>query len=556
MKLLIVESPNKKQTISKYLGPGWRVEASMGHVCDLPLKTLGILLPAYKPLYELTDRGKKTIDRLKAAAKDADSIWLAMDPDREGEAIAGNIARYLKTVVSTFYRVVFNEITQKSIQAAVANPRKLNRPLYEAQQARRVIDRLVGYQVSPRLSRVTNQKLSAGRVQSVALRLLVERERAIRAFAPTEHCGVRLNFNTEGIEWGAHWQTEPFVDEDNPYVLDKALAEQVAQIKEVVVLSASKKAATRKAPPPFITTTLQRAASIHLNINAEEAMRVAQHLFEKGLITYHRTDSPNLSGEAIAPIHEELNKLGLREHIAKPANRWKAKAGAQEAHEAIRPTNPALLNTLLDIKAQNLYELIRIRALACQLSAAKVELSTIVLAPVDEKQSINGVTPQFIAKGAHMLYPGWRLLISNDQAEEKLDDKSQMALPDLQEKQILISIKSEVLALKTQAPKRYSEPALIAKLEKEGIGRPSTYAAILSTLQNRGYIQFRGKLFEITPTAETIYDALVGKFQFMEIEYTRAMESALDQIAEGKQEHLAVVAAADQELQRGLRNLH
>ncbi|HQW57582.1 MAG TPA: DNA topoisomerase, partial [Gammaproteobacteria bacterium] len=239
MKLLIVESPNKKQTISKYLGPGWRVEASMGHVCDLPLKTLGILLPAYKPTYELTERGKKTIDRLKIAAKDVESVWLAMDPDREGEAIAGNIARYLKTVVSTFYRVVFNEITQKAIQAAVANPRKLNRPLYEAQQARRVIDRLVGYQVSPRLSRVTNQKLSAGRVQSVALRLLVDRERAIRAFAPTEHCGVRLNFKTEGIEWVAHWQTEPFVDEDNPYVLDKALAEQVARIKEVVVLSAS-----------------------------------------------------------------------------------------------------------------------------------------------------------------------------------------------------------------------------------------------------------------------------------------------------------------------------
>ena len=555
MKLLIVESPNKKQTISKYLGSGWRVEASMGHVCDLPLKTLGILLPAYKPTYELTERGKKTIDRLKISAKDVESVWLAMDPDREGEAIAGNIGRYLKTVVSTFYRVVFNEITQKSIQAAVANPRKLNRPLYEAQQARRVIDRLVGYQVSPRLSRVTNQKLSAGRVQSVALRLLVDRERAIRAFTPTEHCGVRLNFNTAGIEWAAHWQTKPFVDEDNPYVLDKALAEQVAQIKEVVVLSANKKAATRKAPPPFITTTLQRAASIYLNINAEEAMRLAQHLFEKGLITYHRTDSPNLTEEAISPIHEELNKLGLREHIAKPANRWKAKAGAQEAHEAIRPTNPALLNTLLDIKAQKLYELIRLRALACQLAAAKVELSTLVLVPIDERQDINGITPQFIAKGTHTLYAGWRLLISEDQAEEKSDEKSQMALPNLKEKQVLLSIKSEVLALKTQAAKRYSEPTLIAKLEKEGIGRPSTYAAILSTLQNRGYIQFRGKLFETTPTAETIYDALVGKFQFMEIEYTRAMESALDQIAEGKQEYLAVVTAADQELQRGLRKL-
>ena len=220
MKLLIVESPSKKQTIAKYLGPGWRVEASLGHVCDLPVKALGISTPAYKPLYELTERGKQTVERLKNIAQNAESIWLAMDPDREGEAIAGHVARYLKKVINTFYRVVFHEITEKAVQAAIQNPRKLNRPLFEAQQARRVIDRLVGYQVSPWLCQRTKQKLSAGRVQSVAVRLLVERERAIRAFVPTEHFGVRIHFDTEGAQWHADWESEPFVTEEKPYVLD------------------------------------------------------------------------------------------------------------------------------------------------------------------------------------------------------------------------------------------------------------------------------------------------------------------------------------------------
>ena len=556
MKLLIVESPNKKKTISKYLGNGWQVEASMGHVCDLPQKEMGVAPPDYKPKYELSERGAKTVSHLIRAAQNAESIWLAMDPDREGEAIAAHLAKYLKKTVGIFHRVVFNEITEKAVKTAVANPRRLNRALFDAQQARRVIDRLVGYQVSPRLCHITKQKLSAGRVQSVAVRLLVERERAIRAFNPTAHFGVRLYFEIEGIKWFADWDTKDFVNEDNPYVLDKELVDAIAKITEVFVLSVDKKLVKRKAPPPFITTTLQKAASIQLGLDAEETMRLAQLLFEKGLITYHRTDNPNLSKDAILDIEAELRKLGLDEHIAIPPNRWKSKAGAQEAHEAIRPSNPAFLNSVLEPKAQRLYELIRVRALSCQMLAATVETTKIVLVPLDESHDVRGTTPRFVAKWIRPIYPGWRLLAAEDYAEEKKESEGeQETLPQLKIKDPLKVDHSETRDLKTQAPKRYTEPALIGKLEKEGIGRPSTYAAILSNIKNRGYVQLKGKCFEAMNSAETIVDTLVGKFQFMEVAYTREMELALDEIAAEKQEYLTVVAMADQELQLGLRRL-
>lgn len=556
MKLLIVESPNKKQTITKYLGPGWRVEASIGHVCDLPLKELGVSPPDYKPRYELTERGKQTVFRLKETAKNAESVWLAMDPDREGEAIAGHIAKYLKSTVSTFYRVVFHEITEKAVQLAVTNPRKLNKALFDAQQARRVIDRLVGYQVSPRLNQVTNQKLSAGRVQSIAIRLLVERERDIRAFKPTEHFGVRLHFNTNELLWFANWDTAPFVDEDSPYVLEKSLAERIALIKEVVVFSIDKKVGKRKALPCFITTTLQKAASIQLNFSAEETMNIAQTLFEKGFITYHRTDNLNVSEEAVKAIHAELIKLDLAKHIAKPPNRWKSKVGAQEAHEAIRPTDMGIKETGLDFRAQELYKVIRLRALACQMAAAKIESTEIILMPAEEQHDLNDIIPRFIAKGTKTLYPGWRLMLNQDISEEKSEDEPlQELLPDLKVKDLLKTERSEILELKTKAPRRYSEPALITKLEKEGIGRPSTYAAILSNILQRGYVQIKNKLFEALPSAEIIYDTLVGRFQFMELKYTKEMETALDNIAAGKQDYLKVVSDADSVLQEGLKIL-
>jgi len=556
MKLLIVESPNKKKTIAEFLGTGWIVEASMGHICDLPLKEIGVQGPNYKPKFELTERGELTINRLKKVAARVDSVWLAMDPDREGEAIAGHIARYLKTPALIFNRVIFHEITAKAVQQAVRHPRKLDRGLFYAQQARRVIDRLVGYQVSPRLSQETNQKLSAGRVQSVAVRLLVEKERAIKAFTVTEHFGARLYFSSQQQEWFANWDTRPFTTEAEPYVLDKQIPNNLLHIPELKASRIAKKPGLRKAPPPFITTTLQKAASILLNINANQTMSMAQTLFEKGLITYHRTDNPNVAEEAICFLQQEIHRLGLGEHIAHPPNFWKAKSGAQEAHEAIRPTDPSRTDSGLDQVSQKLYALIRERAIACQMKSVQFETTVITLQPLDNTFDIQNITPSFIARGTVTLYKGWRLLMAKDDAEEKdWDEENQHQLPLITKNSMHKPIRGEVLELKTQAPKRYTEAALISKLENEGIGRPSTYAAILNNIQQRHYVERKGKVFFATNSAEIIFDALVGKFQFMEIEYTRAMEQALDEIATGKKAYIDVVSAADLALKESLHNL-
>ena len=554
MKLVIVESPNKKKTIQKYLGAGWRVEASMGHICDLPAKEMGVEAPDFLPKYELSERGKNTITNLKKISDQAESLWLATDPDREGEAIAAHLARYLQP--KSLKRIQFNEITEAAVKFAVANPRDINMQLFDAQQARRVIDRLVGYQVSSSLSRTLNQRLSAGRVQTVAVRLLVERERAIRQFTETKHYGVKLHF--EGVQnWFAHWDTTPFITEDMPYVLDKSLAEKVANVLSVKVLKIEHKETKRHAPPPFITTTLQKAASLVLNLNAGETMSVAQELFEKGFITYHRTDNPNFSKDAIESARTVLREIGQGDHIPKEPNVWKAGKNAQEAHEAIRPSDFSKEN--IDIqneKAKALYQLIRLRALACQMSPAIIKMSTITLQSETELERLKGVLPIYHSRSQAILYLGWRHLLFKDQAEEQTDEEIQVALPQIAEGDILKPTKGEVLALQTQPPRRYTEPALISKLEKEGIGRPSTYAAILSNIQQRAYVTLKGRVFYAESIAESIVDALIGKFKFLETAYTCNLEEALDEIATGKQCYLTVVTDVNTELQVGLTALN
>jgi len=553
MQLVIVESPNKKKTIQKYLGPGWRVEASMGHICDLPAKEMGVEAPDFLPKYELSERGKNTITNLKKISDHAESLWLATDPDRESEAIAAHLARYLQP--KSLKRIQFNEITESAIKFAVANPRDINQQLFDAQQARRVVDRLVGYQVSSSLSRTLNQRLSAGRVQTVAVRLLVERERAIRQFTETKHYGVKLHF--EGVPiWFAHWDTTPFITEDMPYVLDKSLAEKVANVPSVKVLKIEHKETKRHAPPPFITTTLQKAASLVLNLNAGEAMSVAQELFEKGFITYHRTDNPNFSKDAIENARTVLKEIGQGDHIPQKPNEWKAGKNAQEAHEAIRPSD--FSNKNIDIeneKAKALYQLIRLRALACQMSAAIIKMSTVTLQSEEELEGLNGL-PIYHCKSQAMLYPGWRHLLSDDQAEEKTEEEEQSVLPQLTEGDILKPSKGEILDLQTKAPRRYTEPALISKLEKEGIGRPSTYAAILSNIQQRTYVTLKGRVFYAESIAESIVDELIGKFKFLETAYTCNLEESLDEIAAGKQSYLTVVTDVNTELQVGLTALN
>jgi DNA topoisomerase-1 len=551
MQLVIVESPNKKKTIQKYLGPGWRVEASMGHICDLPAKAMGVEAPDFSPKYELSERGKRTVNELKKISDQAESVWLATDPDREGEAIAAHLARYLKP--KSLKRIQFNEITEAAVKHAITNPRDISQLLFDAQQARRVIDRLVGYQVSGSLSRVLDQRLSAGRVQTVAVRLLVERERAIRQFKGVKHFGVRLHF--EGAQnWFANWDTSSFVTEEMPYVFDKVLVDKIAAVPLVRVHKIEHKEIKRYAPPPFITTTLQKAASLTLGLTAQQTMSVAQELFEKGFITYHRTDNPNFSKEAIRSARAVLKEMGHAAHIPSKPNEWKVGKNAQEAHEAIRPTD--FTKEYIDShdeKAKDLYRLIRLRALACQMSAAIIKMSTITL---QAEEAVEGVDklPIYHCRGQAMLYPGWRHLISNDQAEEKIEEETSV-LPHVIKGDILKPFKGEVLNLQTKSPKRYTEPALISKLEKEGIGRPSTYAAILANIQQRAYVVVKGRFYYAEPVAEMIVDALIEKFKFLEVDYTCQLEESLDEIAIGNQTYLKVVTEVDNELKVGLAAL-
>lgn len=549
MQLVIVESPNKKKTIQKYLGAGWRVEASMGHICDLPQKEMGVEAPDFLPKYELSDRGKSVINNLKKVSDQAESVWIATDPDREGEAIAAHLARYLKP--KSLKRIQFNEITEPAVKLAINNPRDINQSLFDAQQARRVIDRLVGYQVSGPLSRALDKRLSAGRVQTVALRLLVERERAIRQFKSINHYSARLHFQ-DSKNWFANWDTSLFVTEDEPYLFDKSLAEKAASVPSVKVKKIEHKEIKRNAPPPFITTTLQKAASLVLDLNAQQTMSVAQELFEKGFITYHRTDNPNFSAEASEKAREALRAMNYGSHIPAKPNEWKANKNAQEAHEAIRPTDFSKETIEInDEKAKELYKLIRMRALASQMSPAIIKMSTITLQAEKPMDGIDKL-PIYHCRGQALLYAGWRDLILNDQAEEKGEEESPSYLPNLAEGDILIPQKGEVLNLQTKAPKRYTEPSLISKLEKEGIGRPSTYAPILSNIQQRNYVAIKNKLYYAEPVAEEIIDALVGKFKFLEIDYTCQLEEFLDRIAIGEQTYITVVKDVNAELNTGL----
>jgi DNA topoisomerase-1 len=337
MELLIVESPNKAKKIQQLLGGGYTVAASVGHIADLPVTDIGVGAPDFEPTLELTEKGKVAVAKLAKFVTSATHVWLATDPDREGEAIAAHLLKFLQ--LQDYKRITFHEITKDAITKALQNPRKINDNLYQAQKARRVIDRLVGYKVSPELSKLAGKPLSAGRVQSVALRLVVERERAIREFKVTAHFGVQLLLENNGSRWVATWDSKNFITEDNPYVLDRELAETIAKIQAITILAVEKREIHKKPPPPFITTTLQKAASLELGIDAAKTMQVAQKLFEEGLITYHRTDNPNLSDDCLPMLKSVLKNMGLAEDLVAEKNTYKARANAQEAHEAIRPTD-------------------------------------------------------------------------------------------------------------------------------------------------------------------------------------------------------------------------
>ena len=370
---MTIESPTKRKHIAAYLGAGWVVEASFGHVRDLPEQDMGVDPGNYRETYEVTKSGKGVVAKLKGMAKQMEEIWLATDPDREGEAIAW----HLKTLLGhdkTVRRVTFSEITQTAVLRAVQQPRDIDENLVDAQRARRVLDRLYGYKLSPALGdKLGRRGVSAGRVQSVALRLIVERERAIRTFRPVKHYGAAAICETEGRQWQAKWDTAPFVTEESPYITDKESAGNVRRMAQsgLRVIACGEKEQQQMPPAPLITSTLQQAAANRLGLSVGATMAAAQQLFEAGLITYMRTDNPNLSDEAIATLRDYLRAAGQDDHIADPPHHWKAKDGAQEAHEAIRPTDFARRTADSgDPVADQVYQLIRRAAIASQMRPA------------------------------------------------------------------------------------------------------------------------------------------------------------------------------------------
>ena len=559
MKLMIVESPGKVEKLSEYLGDGWMVAASVGHISDMPLHEIGVEAPHFRPTYYLTERGTTVVDRLKRLVAKASEVVLATDPDREGEAIAWHLEQCLELNNPT--RMTFARITKDAIQEALASPRRIDNQLVNAQEARRVLDRLVGYMVSPELSLLTGQKMSAGRVQSPAVRLVVERDRAIAAFRATKHFGASLSFapaklnqspGPDGASWSADWQVVPdFAPEEAPYFLDREFAVWVSETRSVHVVSFEEAPAKRSPPAPFITSTMQQAGSVALGLDPKETMQAAQRLYELGHISYHRTDNPNLAVESLAEIEKLAEALGLQ--MAEQPRTFKASASAQAGHPAITPTHWELETAGETPAQQALYKLIRIRAIACQLADAKYAERTAKLTDSDPK---GGKPLIFVARGRTLTDPGWLKLQAGDSTEEAEDESEPTnAVPVLEVGAVLAVHSGKLVEKTTKAPARYTQASLIKKLESEGIGRPATYASIMDNILTREYVKTDKKFLRSTPTGELVVDSLAGRFGFIDLPFTRTVEEDLDRIAKGEAGYQAVITGVYERLNRELASL-
>lgn len=532
--LFIVESPGKTRKIEQYLGAEWTVKASFGHVRDLPEKEIGVEPPDFKPHYRVLAKQAGRVAQLKQAAQQADIIYLGTDPDREGEAIAWHLymALGLKNLGKPVYRVRFQEINAATIRRAVEEAGPIHHALVSAQEARRVMDRLAGYLVSPQLG----FGLSAGRVQSPALRLIVEREEGIRAFQPLNHFQVVAQVE-QPSPWSATWDFSPFAEKDQAYWLDRGVAEVVAQVTQLTIKSVEPSQFQRRPLPPFTTSTLQQAASAYLGLAPERTMQLAQALYESGAITYHRTDSPHLSDEAVRAIREYLTQAG--QPLSRNPNQWAAKADAQEAHEAIRPVDLKQKHPSADATTNKLYALIWRRTVASQMPNAVYDVLKLrcvgnVAVPLGEQP-----LAEFQATGRVLVDKGWLAITQEHENEDR--DPEHLPLPPLQVGEVY-PCRGEVHDKKTQPPKRYTEAGLIKKLESLGIGRPSTYASILATLKKREYVRVERRLLHPMPVGEQVIQRLRDSgFSFLRDDYTRAMESRLDDIARGQSKYLTVV---------------
>lgn len=557
--LVIVESPAKAKTIEKFLGKDYKVESSFGHIADLPSKKLGIDTEnGFVPQYEIDPSKKELVKKLKSLAKEAEMVWLASDEDREGEAIAWHLYENLGLKPEKSRRIVFHEITKNAILKAIETPRTIDMNLVNAQQARRVLDRLVGYEISPLLWRKIKSGLSAGRVQSVAVRLIVEREREIQAFQSQSYYKVSAIFTTpSGAEVKAEMSTR-FTTEEEAAGFLKECAASVFTVADIET-----KPAKRTPAPPFTTSTLQQEASRKLGYSVSQTMTLAQRLYEAGLITYMRTDSVNLSQEALANIKGEIDRRYGPDY-AKRRQYHTTSQGAQEAHEAIRPTYMDRDDAGEDERQRRLYNLIWRRAIACQMADAALERTTAQI-------NISKSKHQMTAAGEVLLFDGFLKVYGYDSDAEDENGEKEGMLPRMAVGDELSYREITATERFTKAPARYGEAALVKKLEELGIGRPSTYAPTISTIQRREYVEKgdkeglqrpyvqlslsdgktgrqelsetygseRGKLLP-TDIGAVVNDFLVEYFpNIVDYTFTAQAEEELDSIAEGKTDWVA-----------------
>ncbi|MFH1426905.1 MAG: type I DNA topoisomerase [Candidatus Kerfeldbacteria bacterium] len=539
MKLVIVESPTKAKTISRYLGKGFKVESSFGHVRDLPKSKLGVDTEKnFEPQYVIPTKAKKRVSELKKLAAKADEIYLATDEDREGEAIAWHLEQILKPKVPV-KRIAFHEITKEALDNAMKNPREIAGHQVDAQQARRILDRLVGYELSPFLWRKVYRGLSAGRVQSVVVRLIVEREREIQAFNPEEYWTIEGIFTKEGVEFEAMLHSVDGKKLEKLGIKNEADAKKIVNDLDGAAFAISKieqKERQRKPNPPFITSTLQQEANTKLGFSAKQTMMIAQQLYEgisidgqsTGLITYMRTDSVNLADKFMGESESFINEAYGSEYSERKVFTKKSK-GAQEAHEAIRPTDvnlvPEQIKAHLEPRQFKLYNLIWSRAVASQMSPAVIKATSVDIA------SGNYVMR---ATGSQIAFDGW-LKIYTDKTKENI-------LPALTEGENLDCKEIKPNQHFTEPPARYTEAAIVKALEERGIGRPSTYAPTIATVQDRGYVKKEDRKLVPEEVGFVVNDLLVEHFpQIVDYDFTAGMEETLDKIAEGEKEWQPVI---------------
>jgi len=547
MNLIVVESPTKARTLSRFLGKDYLVEATMGHIKDLPKSKLGVDIDHnFAPDYEVVPKRKETIEKLKDESQKAKVIFLASDPDREGEAIAAHVKEILgKKKIS---RIVFHEITREAVEEAIANPKEIDKNLVDAQTARRVLDRLVGYKLSPLLWRKVRRGLSAGRVQTVAVRLIVEKEREIKAFKPEEYWEIYVSLKQFTPEVKSADTSGVFVVQliEQEIKNEEQAKKIVGDLKKAkyAVSDVRKREVVKSPYPPFTTSTMTQAGARIFGWSAKRTMSVAQRLYEEGLITYHRTDSFNISQAAITKAREFIKKTYGEKYLPESPKYYKTTSKvAQEAHEAIRPTdvnkNPTSGVGLDSPEVKKLYELIWRRFVACQMTASVYD-ETVIDVQAQLTRQVGSVDTWRVyllrASGQIMKFDGWRKLFPGFTREVKSADTSRVfLLPEVKVNEELQLIEVNPIQKFTEPPPRFNEASLIKTLEKLGIGRPSTYAPIISTIQIRNYVEKDEGVFKPTTIANAVIDFLIKNFpEELEYQFTADMEGDLDNIANGE----------------------